>query len=49
MDHKVFEKLYKRSLKLEEIREIEPNITGFLELSIEINNKVNIRFTLCNI
>jgi len=36
MNHNIYQKLYKKELKKEEILEIENNLFGFFELLIEI-------------
>ena len=36
MNHSIYQKLYKKELKKEEIFEIENNLFGFFELLIEI-------------
>ncbi|MGB3346452.1 MAG: hypothetical protein WBA71_04275 [Candidatus Humimicrobiia bacterium] len=40
MDHNIYQKLYKKELKKEEIFEIENNLFGFFELLIEINKEL---------
>ena len=40
MDHNIYQKLYKKELKKEEILEIENNLFGFFELLIEINKEL---------
>jgi len=41
MDHDIYNKLYKRQLLPEEIREANQNLIGFFELLIEIDKEHN--------
>ncbi len=50
MDHNIYQKLYKKELKKEEVFEIENNLYGFFELLIEIDKeqKKNDRYNSVN-
>ena len=39
MDLDIYEKLYKRNLTKEELLEVNSNLTGFIELLIEIDRQ----------